>query len=102
MRYRPPTKICKFADLHCVVVGGTCSSCSQLILLWLARARCTFLTYPHFGVQVNKATAAASEKAKEVADKVSEAGSNMVEGSVEQMKEFTKKVGGGGASARDT
>jgi len=26
----------------------------------------------------------------------------MVEGSVEQMKEFTKKVGGGDASARDT
>lgn len=52
-------------------------------------------------MQVNKATAAASEKAKEVADKVSEAGSNMVEGSVEQMKEFTKKVGGGDATARD-
>lgn len=52
-------------------------------------------------VQVNKATAEAMDKAKEVADKVSEAGSNMVEGSVEQMKAFTKKVGGDGASARD-
>ncbi|KAK9819070.1 hypothetical protein WJX81_005193 [Elliptochloris bilobata] len=50
---------------------------------------------------VNKATAAASEKAKEVSDKVSDAGSNMVEGTVEQMKEFTKVVGGGDAKARD-
>jgi len=51
---------------------------------------------------VNSATWDAKAKAQEVADKVSEAGSNMVEGSVEQMKEFTKKVGGGDASARDT
>jgi len=53
-------------------------------------------------VQVNKATKAATDRAAEVADKVSEAGSNMVEGTVEQMKEFTKKVGGGDATGRDT